>query len=437
MSVTGKTIQDMGYPPGPHIPAMVDALRNGATRSELDALAPAPKRQMRNEPEPVAKFIGSETTDEADNVEKVCADMSALMRVPTIRQGAIMPDACPAGTIPVGGVVASEAIHPGLHSADICCSMFLTTFPGAGPKDVLNRIHAVTHFGPGARNDALGDHGLDLSANPFTSPLAEIAAQHLGTQGDGNHFAFVGLMDGVTTLVTHHGSRGFGASLYKSGLKAAQRHTRKVADGVPKGAEWLDPESEDGQAYWAALGLIERWTYRNHEVLHDAVGLKRGERFWNPHNFVFRKSDGLFYHAKGATPGFYGDTTIVPLNMAEPILLTRGLDAPGSMGFLPHGAGRNYSRSEHRRRGIVDDLAGIDARWWCGPPDPTEMPSAYTDAGKIRAEITARGLAEIVATIEPFGAVMAGDWEIDAPWRTKRAAAATEPKSDARDASDT
>ena len=34
-------------------------------------------------------------------------------------------------------------------------------------------------------------------------------------------------------------------------------------------------------------------------------------RFWNEHNFVFRKSDGLFYHAKGATPawqGFAADT---------------------------------------------------------------------------------------------------------------------------------
>ena len=33
-----------------------------------------------------------------------------------------------------------------------------------------------------------------------------------------------------------------------------------------------------------------------------ALALKVKDRFWNEHNFVFRKTDGLFYHAKGATP---------------------------------------------------------------------------------------------------------------------------------------
>ena len=58
--------------------------------------------------------------------------MQTLMKTPTIVDGAIMPDACPAGpngTIPVGGVaVAKNAIHPGMHSADICCSVMLNRF---------------------------------------------------------------------------------------------------------------------------------------------------------------------------------------------------------------------------------------------------------------------------------------------------------------------
>ena len=85
-------------------------------------------------------------------------------------------------------------------------------------------------------------------------------------------------------------------------------------------------------------------------------GSKRKDRFWNEHNFVFRKSDGLFYHAKGATPawaGFAADSsglTLIPLNMAEPILITRGLDAENGLGFAPHGAGRNFSRTAYMRR---------------------------------------------------------------------------------------
>ncbi|MDT9702579.1 hypothetical protein, partial [Streptomyces sp. P17] len=59
--------------------------------------------------------------------------MDELMRTPTIVRGAVMPDACPSGsapgTIPVGGVVATrDAIHPGFHSADICCSMAVSFF---------------------------------------------------------------------------------------------------------------------------------------------------------------------------------------------------------------------------------------------------------------------------------------------------------------------
>ena len=78
------------------------------------------------------------------------------MRVPTIVAGAVMPDACPsgtaAGTIPVGGVVAcDDAIHPGFHSSDICCSVAITVFARKDdPKRILDAVQDVTHFGPAA-----------------------------------------------------------------------------------------------------------------------------------------------------------------------------------------------------------------------------------------------------------------------------------------------
>jgi hypothetical protein len=88
-------------------------------------------------------------------VEKVIDTMKVLMKTPTLVAGAIMPDACPTGPegqIPVGGVVvAKNAIHPGFHSADICCSVMLTDFGKADPKEVLDAAHSVTHFGYGGR----------------------------------------------------------------------------------------------------------------------------------------------------------------------------------------------------------------------------------------------------------------------------------------------
>ena len=76
------------------------------------------------------KTSGPITAVEQANIDYVRQSMQLLMRTPTVVAGAIMPDACPAGplgTIPVGGVVATRnAIHPGMHSADICCSVMLT-----------------------------------------------------------------------------------------------------------------------------------------------------------------------------------------------------------------------------------------------------------------------------------------------------------------------
>jgi len=164
------------------------------------------------------------------------------------------------------------------------------------------------------------------------------------------------------------------------------------------------------------------------------LGAKVRDRFWNEHNFVFRKSDGLFYHAKGATPawaGFAADSsglTLIPLNMAEPILISRGLDAEHALGFAPHGAGRNFSRSAYMRRHagkteedmVAEQTRGIDARFFCGIPDVSELPGAYKSAAVVRRQIAAYGLAEVVDTVEPVGSIMAGDWQRDAPWRRKK-----------------
>src|SRR5262249_86632 len=147
------------------------------------------------------------------------------------------------------------------------------------------------------------------------------------------------------------------------------------------------------------------------------------------------KSDGLYYHAKGATPAwadFAADSsglTLIPLNMAEPILIARGLDAVNALGFAPHGAGRNFSRTAYMRRHaakteqeiVAEQTACIDAGFFCGVPDVSELPGAYKNAASVRAQIAEFGLAEVVDTIEPIGCIMAGDWQRDAPWRKKAA----------------
>ena len=454
MTLTAKDIVAMGFEGGAWLPRAIEAVNaQGLTGQDAVALvrryAPKPKIPLHHDPVPFDIHIEAETQEEAENVAAVMETMRALMRTPTLVGGALMPDACPAGpvgTIPVGGVaIARNAIHPGMHSADICCSLMLTEFTDAAPADVLNAVHTVTHFGPGGRRNGerftMSPRLLDaFRANPFLSDgkIVQAAMEHLGTQGDGNHFAFVGTSraTGRTCLVTHHGSRGPGAGLYRLGMRAAERVRRRLSPATAKQNAWLEADSPEGLAYWEALQLIRKWTRSNHTALHQAVaerfGLATARRVWNEHNFVFRRGD-LYIHAKGATPvdtallPDAGEVQIVPLNMAAPVLLIRRHPDGPAHGFAPHGAGRNRSRSAHKRtlegrteaEVFAEETRGIDARFFCGRIDVSELPSAYKDAASVRRQMAAHRLAEVVDEIVPYGAIMAGDWERDAPWRIR------------------
>lgn len=456
MSLTGNDLLALGLPPGPHFKAALAeanrlALQGAALDTFVRAMMPAPKLPLQVSPG-YALHLTADTPEEAANLAAVTRSMDTLMRTPTLRGGAVMPDACPAGpegTIPVGGVVVAEnAIHPGMHSADICCSLMLSELDAAEPAAVLEAVHAATHFGPGAREEgrrfALDPALLEaFRGNAFLKDgrILQAAEAHLGTQGDGNHFAFVGrsAATGRVCLVTHHGSRGVGGLLYDKGMKAAEKFRLELSpDTLPVNA-WLPADSAEGRAYWEALQLLRRWTKRNHEVLHEAtagaVGAEVQRRIWNEHNFVFRRG-GMFYHAKGATPvagDFLPDgagVQIVPMNMAEPVLLIRGGKAPGALGFAPHGAGRNWSRRQHMRRlgdaaeheVLARETKGLDVRFYCGHADLAELPSAYKPAAEVRRQMAGFDLAEVVDEIRPYGAIMAGDWERDAPWRQRIAA---------------
>ena len=113
------------------------------------------------------------------------------------------------------------------------------------------------------------------------------------------------------------------------------------------------------------------------------------DKFWSEHNFVFQNND-VFIHAKGTT-SIYGKyaydadvdgRTIIPLNMGQPIIIVKQ-HKEYKLGFTPHGAGRNLSRSQYLREVIsersvedvlADEVAHIDARFYNQDPDLSELP---------------------------------------------------------------
>jgi RNA-splicing ligase RtcB len=471
--INGKTLIDWGFQPGPQFKAMIaegnELRKRGVAddeiKEQLKDYVPAPVEEisMRTNRLHFGDFlkdgINRANDDEVINYYGVVGHMDVLMRVPTIVRGAIMPDACPSGsapgTIPVGGVVATEnAIHPGFHSADICCSMAISVFKRREDVGrVLDAAMKASHFGVGKRTASEVRQHKELvnlvntfENNPFLKGLEDYGIHHFMTQGDGNHFFYVGEIEstGQLAIVTHHGSRGLGGGLYKRGKAVAQKHTAIVAPRVPLHNAWIDADTQNGQDYWSALQTVRLWTKMNHFAIHDAVAKRIGnavvDRWWNEHNFVFQKSDGLFYHAKGATPSYSGfaaddsGATLIPLNMAQPILITRHRNNDDALGFAPHGAGRNLSRTAHMKRLAAEfgdhrglspravetiierETKGLDVRFYTGVADVSELPSAYKNADQVHKQIAGQGLAHVADRIMPLGSIMAGEMN----WNRKR-----------------
>lgn len=419
---------------------------------------------------PVSVAATPQDEEEEENVRLALEKMRELTTVPVVTAAALMPDTCPSGNewgaIPVGGVVVTRnSVIPGAHSADVNCGMYATFFSSrASARELMDALRRSTFFGPFPVPPGQESHhpvlDEDIWSNPFLRGLENDALRYLGTQGDGNHFSYVGEIEvapslvtaldsaghpdlaaslaphrgsRLWSLVTHHGSRNFGAKVYRRGLEAAARYTAEVANGIPKNASWLDLDTEEGRQYWEALGYVGRWTSANHETVHrkflHAAGAPAIAVVANHHNAVWRRDIGIC-HGKGATPawrdGGVARLGVIPLNMGREILLVEGSDNSEFLSFAPHGAGRNRSRGATKKqfldpatgepdpalveRSLLEQTSGLEIAWASGTPDISETPLGYKPASKVRSEIEEFRLARVIAEVKPRGCMMAGEF---------------------------
>src|SRR5690606_33395741 len=127
----------------------------------------------------------------------------------------------------------------------------------------------------------------ELTENQFLQGKTDVARSNFATQGDGNHFAYVGTMKstGETVLVTHHGSRGPGAALYKDGMRVAERFRRALSPATLTQNAWIPADTKEGDEYCKARQVIRPWTKESHYAIHrfagDRLGASASDRFWN------------------------------------------------------------------------------------------------------------------------------------------------------------
>lgn len=368
------------------------------------------------------------------------AQMDVAMRLPVTAGGALMPDAHQGYGLPIGGVLATEnVVIPYGVGVDIGCRMALSVFD-VGESDFNQRqsffkreLIAHTKFGAGEgfKGKDRSEHAVldrkEFGMTPFISAMRDKAWAQLGTSGGGNHFAEWGFLDvsdkeeslglqpgTYLALLTHSGSRGFGASIAGHYTKVAKDQCKLPKEAV--NLAYLDLNSEAGSEYWMAMNLAGDYASACHEVIHrklaKAIGAEVLARVENHHNFAWKEmwmEKEVIIHRKGATPAGKGVMGIIPGSMAAPGFVVKGRGDMSSLNSASHGAGRLMSRSKavqsitrSQLKGILEEKnvtligAGLD-----------EAPMAYKD---IHAVMNAQQeLVDVVAVFNPRMVRMAQD----------------------------
>ena len=466
-TITGKDLIEIGYTEGKILGlALAILTENFADTTEKELLALFKK--AKNDPEsflddPILNTLAAAMIEEntapkdetielvnhakaysvfgADYIEEGArSQMDIAMKLPVTAAGALMPDAHQGYGLPIGGVLATRnAIIPYGVGVDIGCRMALSIFDIPEKhyfgKDAMYKreLIAFTKFGAGQnfKGAEKADHEVleneDFNSTTFLKNLHGKAWAQLGTSGGGNHFVEWGIIDFAerdeilnidkgryVALLTHSGSRGFGATVADHYTKLAKSLCK-----LPKEAAnlaYLDLNTAEGHEYWIAMNLAGDYASACHEVIHKrltkAIGAKVLAKVENHHNFAWKEmfeGEEVIVHRKGATPAGKGVMGIIPGSMTAPGFLVRGKGETASLNSASHGAGRQMSRTKAFQSITKSDMKAIlkDHNVTLIGAGLDEAPMAYKDIHKVMAAQTE--LVDVVAKFEPKMVRMADD----------------------------
>ncbi len=366
--------------------------------------------------------------------------MRVAMQLPVTIAGALMPDAHQGYGLPIGGVLATKkAIIPYGVGVDIGCRMALSIYDISEAfynqnHDKFKReliAHSKFGAGHGFQGQYKSDHSVlessDFQINALTKSLKDKAWSQLGSSGGGNHFVEFGIIEfekedavlnipkgNYVALLTHSGSRGFGATVAGHYTKLA-KEVCKLPE-VARNLAYLDMNSSLGQEYWIAMNLAGDYASACHEIIHGkmqkALGATVLAKVENHHNFAWKEiynGEEVIVHRKGATPAAKGVMGIIPGSMTAPGFLVRGKGEENAINSASHGAGRQMSRTKANKtitktemqtilnhHGVTLIGAGLD-----------EAPMAYKDIHQVMA--AQEDLVDVVAKFIPKMVRMADD----------------------------
>jgi tRNA-splicing ligase RtcB len=224
----------------------------------------------------------------------------------------------------------------------------------------------------------------------------------LGTLGSGNHFIEVCLdEDDRVWVFLHSGSRGVGNRIAKKHVKIAQTLCERWYVPLPhKDLAYLPEGTDEFWAYLRDLRWAQAFAAANRAEMVDRVVACLGE--WAGaditaeetinchHNYTERERHfgrDVWLTRKGAIDASEGKRGLIPGSMGTRSYVVTGKGNRASFHSAPHGAGRNFSRTEARRRFTVAELAdamkGIEWRADNADAFLDEIPGAYKSIDQV------------------------------------------------------
>ncbi len=460
-NITGTDLLKMGYPEGKVIGIALEIAENKLSEQTIDfrvkilgQVLSHPDQFLKNETlAPIASELLRPKDDvlplrETPDIYKVYGEegiergalnqIETAMRLPIAKAGALMPDAHQGYGLPIGGVLATEnAVIPYGVGVDIGCRMCMTIYDISESiftelKEDLKRMLIMnTKFGRATFKKPKDHEVLENSLFNEIKVVGELkdrAAAQIGTSGGGNHFVEFGVTEikdennefnlpvgRYLAVLSHSGSRGFGANIARHYTKLAMETCKLPQEA--RHLAWLDLDSELGQEYWLAMNLAGDYASACHHQIHErmAVGLRAAPvtMIENHHNFAWKEHDQegneIIVHRKGATPAGKGVLGIIPGSMTAPGYIVRGKGDQSSINSASHGAGRAMSRTQAKntldKNQVLAHIQAAGVELIGSGLD--EAPMAYKDINQVME--SQKDLVDIVGSFQPKIVRMCGD----------------------------
>ena len=336
-----------------------------------------------------------------------------ILDLECLKKLVVLPDIHMGYFMPIGGVaLLDDYISPEMVGYDIGCGVcYIDT--GTQVSDIFNTQSSKTHMfndickkipmGVGVEHKKQQDYNVKfISASgdkDLTKNVSYKAEIQLGTLGSGNHFIEIGETKAKTIAITiHSGSRNPG---------------HQIASYYMNKGQLLDINSSIGVAYHTDMLYAQKYALENRKqmmtVILDLLGFtlqsksKLMKSLVNEnHNHANITPDGIL-HRKGATPADKDQIGIIPGNMRDGVVVTKGLGNKEYLSSSSHGAGRVMSRTKAKKninyQEFKNSMNGIIANTSKSVLD--ESPKAYKRLNDVIAAQEGKTI-EIVDIVKPI-----------------------------------